>query len=160
MNYDLLLSDYKRQIIKGMKYLDHSYQKIQKLLLSSNSSNSSNTPTSPIEISNLDFDHLEILEAFISRFARVTDIFLSKYVRTYIKKNDPAFHGSLLDSLNMAAKLNLISEVNRWMNIRELRNSAAHEYTEESLGKYYQSVIEETPFIFQELKRIFQDEIK
>ena len=53
---------------------------------------------------------LETWESFVSRFARVADIFLSKYLRAYVLREDPGFRGSMLDYINEGEKLGLLDD--------------------------------------------------
>ncbi len=119
------LTESRAQLIKALDYLDYSYKKIQQL-------------TDKPE--DLDQESLETWESFTARFARVADIFMSKYIRAYILHQDPAFRGSLRDHLNQAEKLGLINDIESWMTIRALRNISAHEYTEEDLAKFFQGL--------------------
>ncbi len=88
-----------------------------------------------------------------SRFARCTDIFLSKYIRFLVLDLDPGFRGEMRDYLDKAEKSSLISDADQWMKIRELRNKIAHEYTKEDLQKTLNDVLIFTPFVIEELKR-------
>ncbi|MBF0298445.1 MAG: hypothetical protein HQK51_06975 [Oligoflexia bacterium] len=145
MNKETLLNDSERQIRKAYLYLEYSYHKIIKIDLEGKN------------LDDFDINILESLEAFTSRFSRVTDIFLSKYVRASILQTDPAFRGTFIDSLNYAIKINLISNVTTWMSVRELRNASVHEYTEDDLIKYFIAVKNYTPFVMEELKNIFKN---
>jgi hypothetical protein len=92
-------------------------------------------------------EELGSYDEFMSRFARLTDIFLSQYIRARLQIEDPAFRGSLLDSLNLAEKLGMIDSAKAWYEIRELRNRQAHEYEEEELIKLFKQTIDEVPRI-------------
>ncbi len=127
-----LLNDYKDQILKAIEHLSYSYQKVFNL--------------SP-EIKKLNSSDLEAWEAFFSRFSRVSDIFLTKYIRTKILLGDPAFRGSLRDSVDQGEKLGLIHDAEVWMKIRELRNASAHEYTAEDLSRIFEEARKLTPIL-------------
>lgn len=88
-------------------------------------------------------EELGAYDEFMSRFARVTDIFLSQLLRTMLRKQDPAFRGTFLDSLNAAEKFGIIDSAEEWYKIRELRNRQAHEYEEEDLLGLYQEVLKQ-----------------
>ena len=64
-----LLETYKDKIIKSIDYLEYSLAKVESL------------PTNP---SGLDYEQLETWESFAARFARVSEIFLAKYIRTFV----------------------------------------------------------------------------
>ena len=86
-------------------------------------------------------DELETLESFSSRFARYSDLVISKYLRFLARRQDPAFRGSVIDVLNLGEKYGWISDQEAWRRIRELRNVAAHEYESEDYKKLYKELI-------------------
>lgn len=132
-NKELLLDQAKGELEKSLVYLDYSFQKTKTL----------NLTLSTLEDNLL----LETLEALVARFSRTTDIFLSRYIRTYVLIQEPGFRGTTLDFLNQAEKLNLISSVATWAEIKELRNSAAHEYLAENLLISFKKIIAFTPLL-------------
>ncbi len=127
-----LLEAYKRKIFKALGHLKYSYQKV--LLLSSN-----------VEL--LSTQDLEGWESFVSRFSRVSDLYLTKYLRLLVLKEDPAFRGSLRDFLNQSEKLGLIESTDTWMRMRELRNIVSHEYLEENLPAELEEMRNSTPLL-------------
>jgi len=58
-----ILENFRKQIFKGIEHLVHSYQKVLKL---------------DCDVEKLNTNDLESWESFVARFARVSDIFLSK----------------------------------------------------------------------------------
>lgn len=80
--------------------------------------------------------------------------FLSKYIRAYILKDDPAFDGGFRDQLNRAEKLRLIDNVDIWMEIRELRNSPVHEYIDQDLEKIFEKFRRCTPLLLELPKKV------
>ena len=120
-DYTTLLQLQRDKLNKALAHLDYSYKKVTPL---------------PTEETKLNEETLEIWESFCARFSRVTDLFLTKYLRTFVLEQDPAFSGSLRDFVNQGEKLGLISDSNAWMHIRELRNITAHEYTSEDLSQF------------------------
>ena len=68
-----------------------------------------------------------------------------KYIRARILNEDPAFRGTVRDSLNTAEKMSLIDDVETWMTIRALRNISAHEYTIQSLQNFLRQLKKYTP---------------
>lgn len=116
----------KDSLKKAVGHLKYSYDKVQKNNL--------------LKKSEWTEEQLEILESFSSRFARASDLFISKYLRLLALETDPAYRGTLIDLLNLAEKMNWISSAKQWSRIRELRNVAAHEYTEEDLRALYQEI--------------------
>lgn len=115
-----LLETYKRKLTKALKHLEYSYNKIK---------------SAPIE-APLDDEELEIMESFTARMARVSDIFITKYLRLLVSFEDPAFEGSVRDICNFAEKLGHIESADLWVEIRNIRNATAHEYEEEDLLKF------------------------
>ncbi len=128
----------------GLQHLEYSYNKV---------TNIAKLSTDPRK---LDVEELETWESFVARFARVSDIFLSKYIRLKVLKEDPAYRGSFRDFLDMAEKINLISNSDEWMALRELRNKTAHEYTRDDLKLVFEQVLKLTPFMLTELKKVIK----
>ncbi len=76
----------------------------------------------------LDEEGLETWEGFASRFARVSDLFLQKYLRSKVIQADPAFRGEFIDVLQKSEKMGLIQSSDKWYEVRQLRNFSVHEY--------------------------------
>ena len=125
-----LYQEQKIKLLKAIDHLEYSYRKIIQL---------------PITLESLDEEMLETWESFAARFSRVSDIFLTKYIRASVLLNDPGYSGSLRDFLDQAEKLGLLEDVNSWMGIRELRNISAHEYTEKDLSIFFERIKQEAP---------------
>jgi len=69
----------------------------------------------------------ETLEALTSRFARLADILFQRVFRT-LDQIELIDEGTNIDRLNRMEKRGLISSAECWRQIRQLRNSIAHEY--------------------------------
>lgn len=123
---------YYTKIVKSLKYLEYSYQR---------------TLSMPLNPSQMNDSQLEAWDSFASRFARTSDIFLSKYMRAYLLKDDPAFDGGFHDQLQKAAKLNLIGSVETWLEIRQLRNATVHEYSDQDLEKIFGKFRQYSPLL-------------
>lgn len=134
-----LLTATKRKIEKALIHLEYSYKKVKLL------------PTNP---SLLDEESLETWESFSARFSRVVDLFLTKYIRTSVLIKDPGFEGSFIDFLNQAEKLLLIENSEEWLSLRALRNITVHDYSEEELQEYFETLLTHTPSILINLKKI------
>ncbi len=130
MSYQQLLSISRQKLLKALRHLEYSYNKIQKL---------------PVDATQLDEESLETWESFSARFARVVDIFLTRYLRAYVLTNDPGFEGTLRDFVNQGEKLGVIEDARAWMSIRELRNITAHDYSENDLTQFFERLKKETP---------------
>lgn len=128
--YEQILEVRKRQLFKALDRLSYSYQKVKNLSLA---------------VEAFDDETLETWESFSARFARASDIFLSQYLRTYVLISDSGFQGTMRDFLNAAEKFGLIEDAKVWMEIRELRNISAHEYTEEDLAAVFKRLLIECP---------------
>lgn len=120
----------KRKLLKAIEHLEYSFHKVK--LLSNH-------------VEQLDEEALETWESFAARFARVSDIFLSRYLRTVVLLNDPGFSGSLRDFVNQGEKLGIINNTSAWMAIRELRNISAHDYSENDLSEFFKRLAIECP---------------
>jgi hypothetical protein len=114
---------YYSKIVKSLKYLEYSYNRTLSM------------PLNPAQMTDA---QLEAWDGFAARFARSSDIFLSKYIRAFILKDDPAFDGGFRDQLNRAEKLGLIDDATIWMEIRELRDATVHEYSDQDLEKIFE----------------------
>ena len=134
-----LIQVYKSECIEALKTLEFSWHKL----------NGQPIP----DLNQKDLNVLESWEALTARFARTTDIFLTKYIRFLILELDPGFRGEIRDYLDKAEKANLISNADTWMKIRELRNQIAHEYTKDELANTFKDVMSLTPFVLKDLER-------
>lgn len=133
----LLLSS-QQKLLKALKHLEYSYNKIQTL---------------SVDVNELDEESLETWESFAARFARVSEIFLTRFLRAYVLTTDPGFEGTLRDFINQGEKLNIIDNAHAWLGIRELRNLTAHDYSEEDLTHFFNRLKMETPRLLK-LKEI------
>jgi hypothetical protein len=124
-----LIDTYQRKILKSLDHLDYSFKKAQKI---------SPGPT-------LSDAELETWESFAARLSRSVDLFLTKFLKLRIKKEDAGFDGSLRDYCNLAEKLGLIDNADNWMALRELRNSNVHDYEEDDLVKFHEALLLATP---------------
>ncbi len=115
---DLYLDEIKNKLLKAIARLESSIQRL---------------PSIKNSIDDFTDEELGLYEEFMSRFGRLSDIFLSQYIRTQVKKSDPAFRGSFKDFLDQAEKLSYIDSSEEWYKIRELRNRQAHEYEDKDL---------------------------
>ena len=129
-NYDKLIDVYQKKLSKALKHLEYSYKKIQNMSL---------------DVDTMDEEVLEVWESFSARFSRVVDLFLMKYVKSVVLKNDPGFQGSLRDFVDQGEKLGIVNNADTWMELRELRNITAHEYTEKELSAFFLKLKELAP---------------
>jgi hypothetical protein len=129
-----LLERYKAQLLKSLQHLEYSFKKVSHL-----------DPVSEMSSEQ----ELESWESFSSRFARSSDLYISKVLRKLILEKDPAFRGSVIDLLHEAEKFHWISSANSWRRIRQLRNVAAHEYAIDDLSALYQELLQLTPILLE-----------
>ena len=103
------------------------------------------------ELSDATSETLEVLdkfEALTARFARFNDVLLQKVFRL-IDDIDFDHSGTVRDRINRAEKKGLINDAREFMEIRELRNSIAHEYQPEALSVIFPQVVCYTPVLLQ-----------
>jgi hypothetical protein len=129
----LLKISTSESLLKALNHLEYSYKKVIK-----------NKLTEKLDWTE---EELETLESFSSRFSRASDLFLSKYLRILVLEGDPAFRGTFIDTLNMAEKIGWISSTKQWVRVRELRNVAAHEYTQDDLQSLFQEIVQLTVLV-------------
>ena len=82
------------------------------------------------------FEMEESLDALTSKFARVSDIFTQKVLKSLVlltREDAPTF----VDRMNLCEKLGIISSATDLIEIRDLRNQIAHEYLTENLTEIY-----------------------
>ena len=87
------------------------------------------------------FEELESFDSLTSKFARTSDIFLQKIIRTIWA----LLHETqmpLIDVLNKAEKLSIIESSDQLIEIRDIRNQIAHEYLPEAIQELIPDVIE------------------
>ncbi len=129
-----LLAEHIEKFKKSQQHLAYSYRKVTSLPTFSEQSTE---------------EELEVLESFASRFARASEMYVSRVLRGLALENDPAFRGSIIDLLHMGEKYGWIANAHVWRRIRELRNVAAHEYCVDDLASLYRELIALTPHILE-----------
>ncbi len=122
-----------QELTRARKHFEYSFKKVSMMTLDH----------------ELDDEELETLESFSSRFSRFSDLVIMKYFRVLLLETDPAFRGSVIDTLNQAEKYGWIEAKEPWIRIRELRNVAAHEYSPEDIKQIYQELIQMAPRLMQ-----------
>jgi hypothetical protein len=103
-------------------------------------------------------ENLEFLEAFTSRFARLTDILFKRAYRTllYAEFEDVQ---NYLDMLHKIEKRKLIDSIHVMAELKDLRNHIAHEYASENMAKIIQDILNYTPVLLN-LVKILQEYAK
>lgn len=123
------LKEEKELLLKAIKHLDYSYQKLATL---------------DKKLDLEDDELLETWESFSARFSRVMDIFLARYLRSFVLYHDPGFKGSLRDFIHFGEKMGLYADGNKWLALRELRNITAHENNETDIKAFYHRLYDES----------------
>lgn len=130
---------YYTKIVKSLKYLEFSYNRVSKL---------------STDVTKLKDHELIEWDGFATRFARSSDLFLSKYLKAVVKNDDPAFDGSFRDILNRSEKLNLIESADTWLEIRDLRNVVVHEYSDSDLKIIFEKLLKHTQLLLELEKKL------
>ena len=84
----------------------------------------------------ISFEVEESFDALTSKFARVSDIFTQKVLKSFLillREDAPTF----LDRMNLCEKLGIIPSANDLIAIRDLRNLIAHQYLTENFLEVY-----------------------
>jgi len=84
----------------------------------------------------LSFEVEESFDALTSKFARVSDIFTQKVLKSFViltREDAPTF----MDRMNLCEKLGVIPLAEDLIDIRDLRNQIAHEYLSNNLVEVY-----------------------
>ncbi len=92
------------------------------------------------------FEESESFDSLTSKFARTSDIFTQKVLKTvFLLLREEA--ETFIDRMNMAEKLGLFSSSDEVIQIRDLRNSISHEYEEEDIRKIYANTLKLAPIL-------------
>jgi len=94
----------------------------------------------------------DIFENLSSRFSRSVDFLIRKVFRSI---DDVEFEnqGTLIDVINNAHKRNLFPSINKVREIKDLRNSIAHEYIDDELEKLFEELLEKTQAVISIIER-------
>lgn len=108
----------------------------------------------PFDTAYIDFpDELECYDSLSFRFGKCVEIaihfFGSLELFTFAKQSD-----TLRDRLLVMQKINIIGEIDFWMEARLLRNKIAHAYLPEEIKDIYQEIHDSSQEIFNTIDRI------
>src|SRR5690348_15870215 len=95
-----LVETYKRKLLKALSHLDYNFKKYHVLADA---------------VRQLDDQGLETWASFSARFSRVSDIYLTRYVRAKVLEDDPIFKASLSDFVNQGEKSGLVDDADTCM---------------------------------------------
>lgn len=134
MNADLreILDKNLKEIADAANVLSLSYEKCKFITVQPGLSN----------------EQLESFEALTARFARLSDLFIQKTLRTLdaLELEEP---GTVRDRINRAEKRGTVASAETLVAIRMLRNEIAHEYKPESIYGIFERVLHLTPELLQ-----------
>jgi hypothetical protein len=97
------------------------------------------------------FEEEESFDALTSKFARCSDILTQKVLKTLVfllREGAPTF----IDRMNLCEKLGAIPSANSLIEIRDLRNTIAHEYAVDDLMELYADVLQLCPQLIEAAK--------
>jgi hypothetical protein len=91
-------------------------------------------------------------EAMTSRYARTTDMLINKVLRS-LDTVEYIDSGTVIDAVNSAEKRGITSAQDM-RNLKDLRNSIAHEYVTENIVRFFGKVLEFTPLLKEVIDNI------
>jgi hypothetical protein len=97
------------------------------------------------------FEEEESFDALTSKFARCSDILTQKVLKTLIfllREDAPTF----VDRMNLCEKLGAIPSAKSLIEIRDLRNTIAHEYAVDDLMELYADALKLCPQLLESAK--------
>jgi hypothetical protein len=97
------------------------------------------------------FEEEESFDALTSKFARCSDILTQKVLKTLVfilREDAPTF----VDRMNLCEKLGAIPSAKSLIEIRDLRNTIAHEYAVDDLLELYADTLKLCPQLIEAAK--------
>lgn len=97
------------------------------------------------------FEEEESFDALTSKFARCSDILTQKVLKTLVfllREDAPTF----IDRMNLCEKLGAIPSAKSLIEIRDLRNTIAHEYAVDDLMDLYAETLSLSPELLEAAK--------
>jgi uncharacterized protein YutE (UPF0331/DUF86 family) len=88
------------------------------------------------------------LEALTGRFARVSDLLVQKVLKT-IQRLDRDTPGTVRDRILQAEQKGIIPSAEMLLDIRDIRNTIAHDYDGDSFNEIVLFVFQNTSFLLQ-----------
>ena len=104
-------------------------------------------------------DELEPYDALSDRFIRLVEISI-KLFRTYVYYLQAEQSQTLRDGLHQMEKIELISNIDIWLDMRDIRNKMVHDYLPEKMAEIYQLIRNDFYAEFVQLKRKINHLIK
>lgn len=84
-------------------------------------------------------DELEPYDALSDRFIRVVELAI-KLFRSYEYYHQAEQSQTLRDGLHQMEKFELISNIDIWLDMRDIRNRIVHDYTPEKIAEMYKLI--------------------
>ncbi|MDR0307191.1 MAG: hypothetical protein LBI42_10185 [Chitinispirillales bacterium] len=97
-------------------------------------------------------DEFVSFEAMTSRYARTTDMLISKVLRS-LDAVEYISGGTVIDAANNAEKRG-IADSKELRKLKDLRNSISHEYVTENIVRFFDNVLEFTPDLKTIIERL------
>jgi len=129
-------------------------ENINKLNLSAEWVHRSYEQTKAIERKDVySIDEFDKLENLASRYARTTDMLVSKVLRSLdtVESEDI---GTIIDIMNRAEKRGIVESAELLHTIKDLRNSIVHEYQITEITKFFADVIKYSPVLLEIIQNV------
>jgi hypothetical protein len=82
-------------------------------------------------LAHLDLESIQDIDQLVLRYSKLQDSMGSKLFPTLLKiLMEPLEDSPMLDKLNRLEKIGILPSVQRWQELREIRNKFAHDYPE------------------------------
>ena len=114
-------------------------------------------PVDAAQVNNLSEENFLFVELLLSRFAKLQDILGSKLIDLFLLQQGEVIENfTMLDKINKIERLNIITDANLWLNMREARNHVAHEYPDnpDLTAKYLNQIFMLAPKLVDLLESI------
>jgi hypothetical protein len=134
-NYQLELKNDKNLLLTSVESMELSFEKCFKIGLKN----------------KYNFEEQESFDSLSSKFARVSDIYTQKILKTIfmlLRENPQSF----IDKANLAEKLSIIPSAENLIAIRDLRNEIVHEYSIEELPDIYKEIFSQYRNLIDSIK--------
>lgn len=103
-------------------------------------------------LSELEWDGFKDIEVLTARFARLSDIYIQKFLRL-LDELEAERQGSIIDRINRAEKRGLIESSEMFLEIRDLRNDIAHDYLPDELLTIFKDVFQQSPKLIKACRK-------
>ncbi len=98
-------------------------------------------------------EEYDAFEALSSRYVRTIDMIVRRVLRTIdlVELERP---GTLIDTVNHAARRGVIDNVDALRTMTDLRNEIAHDYIKSELVEAFENILHQTPQVIALARRI------